>query len=149
MIIYLILSNSSLASDCLINSNEVCDAAKYLKCNKRDGFSGLSSDYVINACDELFIHITCLFSSLVVYGAVADDMLVSTLVPTPKSKNGNCTVSSSYRAIALSSVLGKIFGRIVMNRYSDMLVSSDLQFGFKQKHSTATCTLVLKNRRIL
>jgi len=43
MIIYLILSNSSLASDCLINSNEVCDAAKYLKCNKRDGFSGLSS----------------------------------------------------------------------------------------------------------
>ena len=43
------LSNSSLASDCLINSNEVCDAAKYLKCNKRDAFSGLSSDYVINS----------------------------------------------------------------------------------------------------
>ena len=59
MIIY--LSNSSVASDCLINSNEVCDAAKYLKCNKRDGFSGLSTDYVINACDELLFTLNVYF----------------------------------------------------------------------------------------
>jgi len=83
-----------------------------------------------------------MFYSLVVHGAVADDMLVSTLVPIPKCKQGNCTVSSNYRAIAPSSVLGKIFDRIAMNRYSDMLGSSDLQFGFKQEHSTATCTCV-------
>ena len=63
------LSNASLANDCVISSNEVCAAAKYLKCNKRDGFGGLTSDYVINACEELFIHIACLFSSLVVHGA--------------------------------------------------------------------------------
>ena len=84
----------------------------------------MSSEYVINAGDELFIHIACLLSSLVlVHGAVADDMLVSTLVPIPKSKNGNCAVSSNYyRAIALTSVLGKIFDRIMINRRSDKLI---------------------------
>ena len=41
-------------------------------------------------------------------------MTVSTLVPIPKGKNMSCTDSSNYRAIALSSVLGKVFDRIFL-----------------------------------
>ena len=51
---------------------------------------------------------------------------------------------TNYRAIALSFVLGKVFDRIVLSRYHDALVSSGFQFGFKQKHSTAMCTFVLR-----
>ena len=54
------------------------------------------------------------FSGLTIHGAVTDDMTVSTLVPIPKGKNMSCTDSSNYRAIALSSVLGKVFDRIFL-----------------------------------
>jgi len=123
---------------------DVFNAVSYLKCNESDGFIGLSSDYLINACNELFVHISCLFPGLIIHGAVTDDMTVSTLVPIPKGKNTSCTDSSNYRAIALSFVLGKVFDRIVLSRYHDALVSSGFQFGFKQKHSTAMCTFVLR-----
>ena len=59
--------------------------------------------------------------SLVVHGAVTDDMSFSTLLPIPKGKNANGTVSSNCHAIALSSGFGKIFDRIVMIRYEGVL----------------------------
>jgi len=80
-----------------------------LKRGKRDGFSGLMSDHVINTCDELFIHISYLLSSVLVHGTPSDDLLVSTILPIPNGKTGNRTASSNYRAIALSSIFGKIF----------------------------------------
>jgi hypothetical protein len=41
-------------------------------------------------------------------------------------------------------LFGKILDLIVLNRYSDCLITSDLQFGFKAKCSTNMCSLVLK-----
>ena len=34
--------------------------------------------------------------------------------------------------------------RIILNRYADKLITSQNQFGFKKHHSTAMCTMVLK-----
>ena len=127
-----------------VNFGDVNDAVQELKRGKRDGFSGLMSDHVINACDELFIHISLLLSSMLVHGTPSDDLLVSTIVPIPKGKTGNRTASSNYRAIALSSIFGKIFDKIVLNRYSDAIMTSHLQFGFKKGHSTTMCSLVVK-----
>ena len=69
-------------------------------------------------------------------------MSFSTILPIPKGKNANGTVSSNYRAIARSSVFGKIFDRIVMIRYEEALATSELHFGFRKNHSTAMCSLV-------
>ena len=33
---------------------------------------------------------------------------------------------------------------IILNRYADSLITSDLQFGFKAKRSTNMCTMILK-----
>jgi len=55
-------------------------------------------------------------------------MSFSTLLPIPKGKRANGTVSPNYRAIALSSVFGEIFDRIVMIRYGEALATSELQF---------------------
>ena len=43
-----------------------------------------------------------------------------------------------------SSVLGKVFDLVVLDKYSDQLVASDLQFGFKARRSTNMCSMVLK-----
>jgi hypothetical protein len=58
------------------------------------------------------------------------------------------TVSSNYRGIAVSSIVGKIIDLISMNRYYDKLVTSDLQFGFKEKRSTKKGSTILSNDSI-
>ena len=44
----------------------------------------------------------------------------------------------------MSSIFGKNFDLIVLHRFSEQLCSSSLQFGFKAKHSTSMCTMILK-----
>jgi len=56
---------------------EVSDVVQEVKRGKRDGFSGLMSDHVINACDDLFIHTSLLLSSMLVHGMPSDNLLVS------------------------------------------------------------------------
>ena len=62
----------------------------------------------------------------------------------PKGRKGVSSDSSEYRGIALSSIFGKVLDLIILNRYADFFITSDLQFGFKAKRSTNMCTMVLK-----
>ena len=52
-------------------------------------------------------------------------------------------MSSNYRAIALSSIICKILDTIILNKHHSILSTSDLQFGFKAKHSTTMCTFAV------
>jgi hypothetical protein len=85
------------------------------------------------------VHIVCLFSSISIYGAVPDDFLRGTIIPISKSKNSKVNNSYIYRGITFSSVFGRILDGIVFNRYVSMLVSSELQFGFKLRRSIRPC----------
>jgi hypothetical protein len=58
--------------------------------------------------------------------------------------DGLASDSVNYRGIALSSVFGKIYDNVILLRYNDKLISSDLKLGFKAKHSTNHCTMILK-----
>jgi hypothetical protein len=69
----------------------------------------------------LSVHIALLTTGVLVHGFVPGDVLFSTAIPTPKSKNTNVTVSANYRGIALNAIIGKIIDLIVMNRYYDKL----------------------------
>jgi len=138
------LSVSGFNSDCIINHSDVVTAVNKLKPGKNDGNIGLTSDHIKFGCNELFVHMSFLLTSILSHGCVPDDLLVSTVVPIPKGRNLNLTDSANYRGITLSSIFGKVFDLIVLNRYSDSLVTSDLQFGFKAKRSTNMCTLILK-----
>jgi len=44
----------------------------------------------------------------------------------------------------LCSVFAKLFDLIFIDKFRDCLSTSELQFGFKKKHSTSMCTMVLK-----
>ena len=81
---------------------------------------------------------------MLVHGFAFDDLLVSSIVTIPKGKTVLCSDSSNCRGIAFSSIFGKVFDRIVINRYYDVLASSALQLGFKNRHSTTMCTMVMK-----
>jgi len=69
------------------------------------------------------MHITLLFSGLLVHGCVPECMLTSTVIPIPKGKQANRTDSNNYRGIALSSVFGKLFDLVMLTRYCESLRS--------------------------
>ena len=107
------VNSDNLAQESNISITDVLNAVSTLKHNKSDGNKGEMSEHVIYACDDLSVHLSMLFSSLLVHGAVTDDFSVSTMVPIPKSK---CiTSSSNYRAITLSSIFAKLFDRILFH----------------------------------
>ena len=56
-----------------------------------------------------------------------------------KSLNDN----NNYRAIALGSIVCKVINSITFENHKYVLISSDLQYGFKAKYSTSHCTFVL------
>ncbi len=62
------------------------------------------------------------------HGHIADSMNLSSLKTIAKSNNKYISESNNYRAIALSSVIDKLY-------------ASEVQFGFKPQNSTTTqCT---------
>ena len=84
-----------------------------------------------------------LISSMFSHSTAINNLKFSTIKPIPKNKFNLCD-SNNYRSIAICSVLGKIVDRILLSRFSDHLITSDSQFGFKHGHSTSMCTFVLK-----
>ena len=49
-----------------------------------------------------------------------------------------------YQPTSLCSALSKVFDHIIIQRFSDKLISSDMQFSFKAQHSTVMCTCAVK-----
>jgi hypothetical protein len=141
--------NDKILSDgydehCRVSVKDVIAATSRLKLGKHDAHSGLTTDHVKHACDEWYVHLSMLLSALVVHGSITDDLSVTTILPIPKGKNLNYSSSANYRGIALSSIIGKIFDAYILDRYYRLLVSTEVQFGFKAAHSTAMCSMILK-----
>ena len=90
------------------------------------------------ASTNLHYHVALLLPAVVCYGSVPNDFLFCTTIPMPNGNtNSNRTVSGNYRDISLSSVFGRLIDLLILHRYSDVLGTCDLQFGFKSKRSTA------------
>jgi hypothetical protein len=67
----------------------------------------------------------------------------SILVPIPKDRKKSMNVSSNYRSIAISSIVGKCLDNVILSQHALVLSTSHLQFGFKPGHSTSQCTYVV------
>ena len=67
------------------------------------------------------------------HGCVPNDFLLSTLVPIPKNKRKSINKSENYRAIALSSILGKLLDNILLvncSQHGQVFETSELQYQF-------------------
>ena len=129
---------------CTVSVDEITKLAKMLKHYKNDGSKGLVSDCLINGPHRLFVHICILFNMLITHGTVPGDFLVGTMIPIPKSKTVS-HISDKYRAITLSSSIGKMFDLVIINHEGRYGLKTDcLQFGFKCNSSTVLCTGTLQ-----
>ena len=78
------------------------------------------------------------------HGFTPEDMIRAVITSIPKNVKESVACSENYRGIALSSILGKVFDLIIIQRYGHALSSSDLQFSFKETHSTVMCSAAIK-----
>ena len=130
--------------DFVITPLDVSTAVSHIKHSKNDVDNMLTSDHFIYAPQDLNIHISMLFSTMLMHGSVPDLFLNSSIRPIPKGHNLSTGDSSNYRGIAIGSIFCKIFDNIILCKYHHLLLTSDLQFGFKKGHCTQMCTMVLK-----
>jgi len=61
-----------------------------------------------------------------------------------KNKCGSLTDINNYRAIAISSVMSKLFEMLLLDSLSSSSNCDQYQFGFKRGHSTGLCTAMFK-----
>ena len=77
------------------------------------------------------------------HGVAPKSFLDANVIPIPKNPKLNLSDSNNYRAIALSSIFGKILDKIIIAAQSEQLNTSDMQFGFKPQSSTIMCSTIL------
>jgi ribonuclease HII len=127
-----------------VSGETVKKAVKELKHNKKDGFNNYTSDHIYHATDTFYLFFSYLCNMMITHGVAPNAFCKSTLVPIPKDARKSLNDSSNYRSIAMSSILAKLFDNIILCEHRHKLDSCELQFGFKQKHSTMQCTYVLQ-----
>ena len=127
-----------------ITIDNVLQAMKKLKKNKSDGNHKHFSNNIIHAPHKSFVFVSLLFNSMLTHAVLPDEMLLGTISPIVKNRRKSVNESSNYRAITLSSILGKLFDIIILNQNRHILKSLDQPFGFKPKHSTNGCTFILR-----
>ena len=66
------------------------------------------------------------------------------IVPIVKHKKGDLGSKNNFKPIALTTIMSKLFEILILNRYGDLLHSTDNQFGYKKKHVTDLCVYTLK-----
>ena len=136
------------AEDSVVEVNRVTaevvkQAACSLKPHKMDVSQGFSSDALLHGPDLLFAHLALIFRSWLLHGTVTKSVLACAFIPLVKGSKDPAQ-SGSYRAIAGSSLLLKLFERCILLVWGDKLHSDSLQFGFKRRCSTGQATWLVQ-----
>ena len=116
------------------------EACARMKPGKSDVTGSYSSDILLHAPDNIFEELAAVFRSFLTHGDVTLQLLSCAFLPLFKGGLKDPGKSDSYRAIAGSSQLLKLFDYVVILLWGDLLHSDSLQFGFKSGVSTTQCS---------
>ena len=127
-----------------ITGKSVKEAALLMKVGKADVSGGFSSDAILNGPDILFENLASVFRSWCVHGTVTPSLLACAFLPLLKSDLKNPADPGSYRAIASSSIILKLFDKVVLLLWGHLLCTDSLQFGYKVGTSTTQCSWLVQ-----
>ena len=115
-------------------------AACKMRSRKGDVSEGFTSDAILNAPDILFEILSKVYKSWLFHGTVSNNLLSCAFLPLLKSTLKNPSEVNSYRAIAGSSLLLKLFDQVVLLLWGNLMSTDTLQFGYKEGYSTTQCS---------
>lgn len=134
------INKRSLQDVDLVTSNLIEEVVAEIKHSKNDPVFSFNSTCIKRAPPSFHRHISNIIRMFLIHGHVSDILLLSTIVPLVKDKQGDIKSSDNYRSIALSSVILKIFDWVVLTLFEDQLALDDLQFSYQKRCSTNMCT---------
>ena len=139
------LLQSEISENCIHEANRITgsvvkEAACRMKPGKSDVSTSFTSDAILNAPDNFFDLLAPVFRSWLVHGTVTLSLLACAFLPLFKGGLKDPSKVDSYRAIAGSSLLLKLFDNVILLLWGDRLGSDSLQFGFKAGTSTTQCS---------
>ena len=134
-----LITQDSLQEVHKVTAAKVKEAAISLKPKKSDVSGSFTSDAILNAPDILFDQLATIFRSFLVHGTLTSYLLACCFLPLLKGSKDPAD-TGNYRAIAGSSLVLKLFEKVVLLIWGHLLSTDSLQFGFKQKTSTTQCT---------
>ena len=98
---------------------------------KACGSDGLSSEHLVKAHPLLVIHLCALFRGMILHLFVPDAFGFGIIVPLMKNKTSDLNFLNNYRGIRLTPVISKLFEILRLEYFENLLLTDDLQFGFK------------------
>ena len=98
------------------------------------------SEALINAPEELFEKLAELFRAYIIHNDFSADILACAFVRLLKGALKDDTKSDNYRAIAISSLILKVFDNMIIILFGTALSKVWLQFGFMPKSGTTQCS---------
>ena len=136
----LIDSPESLAEVNKVQGDVVKKACLRMKPGKLDVTESYTSDVFLHAPDILFEQLAEVFRSYLIHGHVTLQILTCAFLPLFKGGKKSPDKFKSYRAIACSSQLLKLFEYVILEVWGDKLYSDSMQFGYKAGVSTTQCS---------
>jgi hypothetical protein len=105
-----------------------------LKRGKASGFDNISCEHLQYAHPIVSSCITMLFNLIIAFKYVPKAFGHGIIIPIPKGdRSRNQDKIENYRGITVSCILSKIFESCLLHFMKKYFVTSDRQFGFKQK----------------
>ena len=127
-----------------ISLENVIDAICGMKAGKCADEVGLQAEHFHHAPLNLIIELTNLFNSMMSHSFVPSQFKLGFMMPIVKDNQGNHADVSNYRGITISPISSKIFEHVLKALFSDFLINSTYQFGYKKKSSTVHALYCLR-----
>ncbi len=119
-----------------VSQDEVRRALKRVNVRKAAGPDGITGRVLRSCADQLAGLFTSIFNESLATSVVPTSFKKSVIIPVPKNNKPSCL--NDYRPVALTSIVMKVFERLVKNLiYSSIPVTLDLlQFAYRPNRST-------------
>ena len=114
------------------------------KTGKASG-SFITAEHILYGSPFLVVHLHLLFNSLIQLGYVPSDFLKGVITPIIKDAEGDSSSVENYRGITLSNVFAFLFEHAILQKNGNLLVTDDLQYGYKKKHTQQVTLFILLN----
>ena len=136
-------SDANYLTDINFSENVIIDAIKELSPNSAAGPDGIPASLLINCATEIAPLLKCIFTSSFSKGCIPPSFKRAAIVPIFKS--GDKCLPGNYRPISLTSVICKVYERIIRKQVFSFLCDknclNDTQHGFRSGRSCLSALL--------
>ena len=140
--------HQTFMGDANLTDDELKEALRSLKPNKRPGYDNISSNVVNETSDIFFTPLKYIFNLSFQQGIFPENLKIAKVSPVYKKDEE--FLLTNYRPTSVLPCFSKLLERIMYNRLFKYLSENSIlykkQFGFQKSHSTEHVILLLVNQ---